>query len=106
MNAPKGRGTDGAGDGESIVAARVVVANSVGLHARPAVKLTKLAKQFHAEIRVRPESEAGWISAKSVNAVMRMKLKGGEAILLEASGSDACAAIGALVGLVERNFDE
>lgn len=86
--------------------ARVLVTNPVGLHARPAVKLTKLAKQFAAEIRLRAEGQADWVNAKSPNAVMKLKLRGGDTVCLEASGSDANDAVGALVAFVERNFDE
>jgi phosphocarrier protein len=86
--------------------ARVLVTNPVGLHARPAVKLTKLAKQFGAEIRLRAEGQADWVNAKSPNAVMKLKLRGGDTLCLEASGSDANDAVGALVAFIERNFDE
>ena len=33
--------------------ASIVITHQVGLHARPSVKLTKLAKSFQCEIRVR-----------------------------------------------------
>jgi phosphocarrier protein len=84
----------------------VLVTNPIGLHARPAVKLTKLAKQFGAEIRLRAEGQADWVNAKSPNAVMKLKLRGGDTLCLEASGSDASDAVGALVAFIERNFDE
>lgn len=87
-------------------AARVLVTNPVGLHARPAVKLTRLAKQFASDIRLRAEGQADWVNAKSPNAVMKLKLRGGDTVCLEASGSDANDAVGALVAFVERNFDE
>jgi len=86
--------------------ARVLVTNPVGLHARPAVKLTKLAKQFASDIRLRAEGQADWVNAKSPNAVMKLKLRGGDALCLEASGADANDAVGAIVAFVERNFDE
>jgi phosphotransferase system HPr-like phosphotransfer protein len=37
---------------------------------------------------------------------MKLKLRGGDTVCLEASGSDANDAVGALVAFVERNFDE
>ena len=85
---------------------RLLVTNPTGLHARPAVKLTKLAKSFVADIRVRPEQQADWVNAKSPNAVMKMKLRGGDTLCVEASGSDAAAAVEAMAGFVRRNFDE
>lgn len=86
--------------------ARVLVTNPVGLHARPAVKLTKLAKQFASDIRLRAEGQPDWVNAKSPNAVMKLKLRGGDTVCLEASGTDANDAVGAIVAFVARNFDE
>ncbi len=83
-----------------------VVRDPTGLHARPAVKLTKLAKQFEASVLVRAGADGEWVNAKSPNRVMKLKARFGEALSFEAGGPDAEAAISALVGLVERNFDE
>jgi phosphocarrier protein HPr len=77
-----------------------------GLHARPAVKLTKLAKQFAAEVRVRVGAGDDWVNAKSPNRVMKLKARHGETLAFEAEGPDAADAVRALVALVERNFDE
>ncbi len=92
--------------GGAPIAGKVLVTNPTGLHARPAVKLTKLAKSFAADLKVRPESQADWVNAKSPNAVMKMKLRGGDTLCLEATGDDAAAAVAALIAFTERNFDE
>jgi phosphocarrier protein HPr len=92
--------------GGETVQATVLVTNPTGLHARPAVKLTKLAKSFLAEVKVRPRDQAEWVNAKSPNAVMKMKLRGGDTLCVEGSGSDAADAVAALVAFTQRNFDE
>ncbi len=84
----------------------VVITHGVGLHARPSVKLTKLAKTFESSIHVRSELVEAWVDAKSIVRVMGLKLREGTTILIRAEGPDAKAAVGALVGLVERDFDE
>ena len=85
----------------------VLVTHDVGLHARPSVKLTKLAKKFDATIRLRTETDVnGWIDAKSIVKVMALKIAAGETLVIQAEGNDADAAIDALAGLVERDFDE
>jgi phosphocarrier protein HPr len=84
----------------------IVITHQVGLHARPSVKLTKLAKSFTADIRVRGEGAEDWVDAKSIVRVMGLKLREGTTIVFKAVGPDAEAAIDALVGLVERDFDE
>lgn len=84
----------------------VLIAHPTGLHARPAVKLTKLAKGFESQIKLRAEGQDAWIDAKSIVKVMALKLRTGSRMDLAAEGTDAPAAIEALQALVERNFDE
>ena len=82
-----------------------VVRDPTGLHARPAVKLTKLAKRFQAAVRVRA-GEGAWVNAKSPNGVMKLKARSGERLAFAADGPDAAAAVAALVALVERDFHD
>ena len=77
-----------------------------GLHARPAVKLTKLAKTFEEKIELRAGAEGAWINAKSPNSVMKLKVAFGQVLSVRAQGRQAAAAVGALVDLVERDFRE
>jgi phosphocarrier protein HPr len=84
----------------------VTITHPVGLHARPAVKLTKLAKSFAAEIRLRGAPDGEWVDAKSIVKVMGLKLRTGAVLEMEAKGDAAAPALAALQSLVERNFDE
>lgn len=84
----------------------VVITHDVGLHARPSVKLTKLAKGFAATIEVAAAAEGPWIDAKSIVKVMAMKVKQNATLHVRASGADAAAAVDAVTGLVKRDFDE
>jgi phosphocarrier protein HPr len=85
---------------------QAVVQDPTGLHARPAVKLTKLAKQFDSAVRLRVDGAGDWIDARSPNRVMKLKARHGQTLAFEAEGPDAAEAARALVALVERNFDE
>jgi phosphocarrier protein HPr len=84
----------------------VTITHPTGLHARPAVKLTKLAKSFPAAIRLRGLPDGQWVDAKSIVKVMALKLRTGSELELAAEGEQAGAAIEALRGLVQRDFDE
>jgi phosphocarrier protein HPr len=84
----------------------VTITHPIGLHARPAVKLTKLAKSFAAEIRLRGAPDGQWVDAKSIVKVMGLKLRTGTVLEMEAKGDAAAPALAALQSLVERNFDE
>jgi phosphocarrier protein len=84
----------------------VLITHAVGLHARPSVKLTKLAKGFDATIEIAGTPDGPWVDAKSIVRVMAMKAKRDTVLFARARGADAMAAIAALVSLIERDFDE
>jgi phosphocarrier protein HPr len=83
-----------------------VIRDPTGLHARPAVKLTKLAKTFASAIEIRANGMGEWTNAKSPNAVMKLKAAHGAPLHIRAAGEDARAAVDALVALVDRDFND
>jgi phosphocarrier protein HPr len=91
---------------ETPVFASALLTNEVGLHARPAVKLTMLAKSFAATVELALEEDGPWVDAKSPVKIMRVKAPKGTLLHFRASGSDADTAVAALVDLVARGFDE
>ena len=86
--------------------AKVLITHEVGLHARPSVKFTKLAKTFEAQIEMALDAAGPWFDAKSIVKVMAAKAPKGTLLYLKAEGQEATMAVDALVGLVERDFDE
>jgi phosphocarrier protein len=84
----------------------VVISHDVGLHARPSVKLTKLAKGFASTLEIAGTAEGPWIDAKSIVKVMAMKAKQHSTLFVRATGADAQAAVDAVISLVRRDFDE
>ena len=82
----------------------VLMRHEVGLHARPSVKLTKLAKNFAARIDLGLSAEGPWIDAKSIVKVMAAKAPKNTVLYFRAEGDDAGAALTALITLVERDF--
>ena len=86
--------------------ATVLITHGVGLHARPSVKFTKLAKTFAAEVEVALSADGPWFDAKSIVKVMAAKAPRGTKLYLRARGDDAAEAVEALAALVERDFDE
>jgi phosphocarrier protein HPr len=91
---------------ETPVIASALLINKIGLHARPAVKLTQLAKSFGATVELALEPDGPWVDAKSPVKIMRVKASQGAVLHFRAWGGDADAAVGALVDLVGRGFDE
>jgi phosphocarrier protein HPr len=87
-------------------AAQVEIKHAVGLHARPSVKFTKLAKTFAADVEMALTADGPWVDAKSIVKVMATKAPKGTVLYLRAGGEGAESAVKALVDLVERDFDE
>jgi phosphocarrier protein HPr len=84
----------------------VLLTNSIGLHARPSVKLTKLAKTFASHIEVAAAAAGPWVDAKSIVKVMAVKASKGAVLHFRATGHDARAALAALRELVALGFHE
>jgi phosphocarrier protein len=92
--------TDGAARGA------ILIEHEVGLHARPSVKLTKLAKSFASRIELGLAEDGPWVDAKSIVKVMAFKAARGATLHIRAHGTDASMAVKALIDLVRRDFDE
>jgi phosphocarrier protein len=91
---------------ETPVLGNVILIHEAGLHARPSVKLTKLAKTFTSSIDIATAENGPWIDAKSVAKVMAMKAPRNSQLHFRATGADAQTAVSALIDLVNRDFDE
>ena len=91
---------------ECVARGSVQLVHAAGMHARPAVKLTRLAKRFTSAITVRVAGADAWIDAKSVAKVMAMRAARDSFIEFEAQGVDAEAAVAALVTLIAQDFPD
>jgi phosphocarrier protein len=75
-----------------------------GLHARPSIKVTKLAKRFQSQVWIGLSPEGPWIDAKSIARVMATKAPINTIIYFTAEGVDAEHAVSTLVALVIDDF--
>ncbi|MGK2961321.1 MAG: HPr family phosphocarrier protein [Gemmatimonadaceae bacterium] len=82
----------------------VQIVNKLGVHARPAAEIVKLAARFKSSITIiRDDME---VNGKSIMGVMMLAAECGATILLRAEGDDADAALDALAALVANGFGE
>jgi phosphocarrier protein len=86
--------------------ASAVLVNSVGLHARPSVKLTQCAKGFAAKIEFALAADGPWTDAKSPVKVMRVKAPQGATLHFRVTGPDGEAALAVILALVHDGFGE
>jgi phosphocarrier protein HPr len=88
------------------ISGSVLITHDVGLHARPSVKLTKVAKGYASAIEIAGTAQGPWIDAKSIVKVMALKARQNTELHVRAAGADAAAALAGITGLVSRDFDE
>jgi phosphocarrier protein HPr len=75
-----------------------------GLHARPSIKLTQLAKRFDSAIWIALGEHGPWTDAKSIARVMALKTPHMATLYFMAEGEGADEATSALAKLVESDF--
>ena len=92
------------GQGSGVLERTVKIVNRLGLHARPAAEFVKLAGRFKADIQV--EKAGLEVNGKSIMGILMLAAEHGSLIVIRAEGPDAEAALGALVDLVDRGFEE
>ena len=86
------------------VETRLLITNSMGLHARPAMAFVDIANSFTSDIRVAKGQQQ--VDGKSIMQMMMLAATQGTELQLLADGPDADTAVAALSELAERKFDE
>jgi phosphocarrier protein len=82
----------------------IEIINKLGLHARAAAKLTHIASGYQCEIWLSRSGRR--VNAKSIMGVMMLAAGQGTAVLIEAKGDDADAAVAAIMQLIADKFGE
>ena len=81
-----------------------LVVNPLGLHARPAAQLVKLASSFASEIELVKDGMP--VNGKSIMGVMMLAAESGSSIMVRAQGTDEAEAVAALSELIASGFGE
>ncbi|MHA7817724.1 MAG: HPr family phosphocarrier protein [Pseudohaliea sp.] len=84
----------------------VMIINKLGLHARAAAKFVSCAAAYSARVRAGRGDGGELVDGKSIMAVMMLAAGKGTALVLEAEGEDAGAALSALCALIDNRFEE
>ncbi|MFK8002579.1 MAG: HPr family phosphocarrier protein [Polyangiales bacterium] len=80
------------------------IVNRLGLHARAAAKLVRLAGRFHSKVEVAKDGQHA--DAKSVMGVLLLCGVPGATLEVSARGQDAQAAVDAIGELIQDRFGE
>ena len=92
------------GNTATSVKKELVVANKLGIHARPAAMFVKTANQFDCEVLVEKDGET--VNGKSIMGLMMLAAGPGSKIRIQADGEDAAKAVTEIEALLKRKFDE
>ncbi|MCK9456113.1 MAG: Phosphocarrier protein HPr [bacterium ADurb.Bin157] len=82
----------------------VEIKNKLGLHARPASLVVKMASKYQSEIQLIKEDTE--INAKSILGVMMLAAGPGQKIVVTADGEDESDAVQSISELIESGFGE
>ena len=82
----------------------LTIINKLGLHARAAAKLVKLASQFESEVLVKRKQRE--VNGKSIMGVMLLAAARGTEIELSVDGADEAVAMASICDLVQSGFGE
>jgi len=84
---------------------QIIIANEVGLHARPATLFINECKKYSSNIRIRNiNTDSPWTNAKSILGILSLGVQKNQAIELEITGDDEDLAIQGIQNLVENDF--
>src|SRR6516165_10240310 len=89
---------------DSIMTKDLVVANKLGIHARPAAMFVKTANRFSCDIFVEKDGEK--VNGKSIMGLMMLAAGPGSKLTVHAQGHDASQALAELETLFKQKFDE
>jgi phosphocarrier protein len=85
----------------------LTITNRLGLHARAAAKVVKLAVGFQSDILlVRSDSQQKRADAKSILGILLLAASKGTVIDVIADGADEAQALESLCLLIENKFGE
>ncbi len=84
----------------------ILVENKLGLHARAAAKLVRLASRFSSEIHLSKEGMSQQVDTKSILGVLMLGASEGTRLVVTISGQDEAEAGEALRRLFQEKFGE
>ncbi len=87
-----------------IMTKEFMVANKLGIHARPAAMFVKIANRFVCDIFVEKDGEK--VNGKSIMGLMMLAAGPGSKVTIHAHGHDASQALAEIETLIKRKFDE
>ncbi|MDP8239028.1 MAG: HPr family phosphocarrier protein [Candidatus Hatepunaea meridiana] len=87
-----------------MVSKKVKITNELGIHARPATKLVRIASSGKSQVSLIKDNQRA--NAQSILGVMLLEAISGSSIIIEVEGEDEEMVLEKLVRLINNNFEE
>lgn len=85
---------------------QVKIINNLGLHARAAAKLIKIAENFESDIKLSTLDKTIFADAKSILNILTLAASKGTILNLQIEGIDEDSAFDAITEIFENGFGE
>jgi phosphocarrier protein len=85
-------------------AIELTVTNKMGIHARPAAMIVRVANKYTSEVTVEKDDEQ--VNGKSIMGLMMLAAGSGSKLRFKADGDDAEDMLKEMTTLFERQFEE
>jgi phosphocarrier protein len=82
----------------------LTVSNKMGIHARPAAMIVRVANKYGADVIVEKDDEQ--VNGKSIMGLMMLAAGNGSLLRFTATGSDAEDMLKEMTDLFNRKFEE
>ncbi len=89
-----------------MLTSEVKIVNGLGLHARAAAQLVRLAGNFKSTIKLRRSDNGSAADAKSILSVLTLAASKGTILIVEVEGEDEQTALQAVEEIFANGFGE
>jgi len=89
-----------------MTSAEIIVTNRLGLHARAAAKLVRIAARYESVIKLHKTKNSVFADAKSILSVLTLAASLGTELIIECDGPDEEEALEQIVALFASRFGE
>lgn len=91
--------------GEQVVSRTLEVTNKMGIHARPAAMIVRIANKYNdTEVMVLKDTEE--VNGKSIMGLMMLAARQGSRLVFSAQGPNADTVLDQIEALFKRKFEE
>ncbi len=91
-------------DNNTSVVRELTVQSKLGIHARPAAMIVRIANKFSCDVWIDKDGEE--VNGKSIMGVMMLAAGNGSVLKFTVDGEEANTLLDEMEGLFSRNFEE